>query len=83
MTKKNETDQTDDAKASAEETEDEALDQAEGGFALSGMFTKTSTVKSFTNVSVGNSTTIEASDPTDNVDTNFLRTRPGRFPGGW
>lgn len=82
MTKKTTTDQTDDATPGAEEVKDEALDQAEGGFSLSGNFTKTSTINTFTKFNGIQEATVSASDPTDTVDTKSLRVRPGRI-GGW
>ncbi|MEL7466885.1 MAG: hypothetical protein AAFN27_00425 [Pseudomonadota bacterium] len=67
--------------ADAEEIQDEALDQAEGGFALSGMFTKTvsTPVHSFTNLNTNWTSTINAPDQSlDDAATTFVRKRPGR-----
>ncbi|MEM8792158.1 MAG: hypothetical protein AAGE80_11110 [Pseudomonadota bacterium] len=70
-----------DITAGAEEINDEDLDQAEGGFSLSGAFTKklnTTTVNTqFSQVNLNTNQNIDIPDTTD--DGTFLRTRPGRF----
>lgn len=67
--------------AKPDEIGDEALDQAEGGFALSGMFTKTvqPPMRSFSNLDTSAFDKINVPEVNlEEVTTNFVRKRPGR-----
>lgn len=81
MTDENKTKNVTEAEAGAEDIKDEALDQAEGGFALSGAFTaklNTATFNpQFTNVNFNADENIIKADTKE--DEAFLRTRPGRI----
>lgn len=81
MTDKDKSEQANEAKAGAEEIKDEALEDAEGGFSLSGSFTKTlnttTTDPSFTNINLNADENIITTDTTK--DEAFLRVRPGRI----
>ena len=77
MTNDTRADQANDAKTTADEIDDAALEQAEGGFSMSGMFTQTTMVQNFSNVnlSIDNATVANELGAT----STFLRTRPGRM----
>lgn len=81
MTDKDKTEEVTDAEAGAETIKDEALDQAEGGFSLSGSFSSTlntTTVnQKFTDVNFNTATGDLTTDTVDNVAA--LRRRPGRI----
>ncbi|MEM0945519.1 MAG: hypothetical protein AAGI70_16415 [Pseudomonadota bacterium] len=80
MTKETKADQEAQA-ASPEEIKDEALDEAEGGFALSGMFTKTlnTPVQGLTNFTAPDLGKINAPKVgLEDKTSLFVRKRPGR-----
>ena len=83
MTKDPDTSQTDDAAAAPENIHDEALEQAEGGFSLSGTFTQTTSTFTQTNFQTTSTDTTTALEDVDTVAA--LRRRPGRigWPGGF
>lgn len=74
-------DPSDEKPANAEEIADESLEQAEGGFALSGMFTKTikTPVDNFKNLSAPQTISINTPiELPEDAAANFVRKRPGR-----
>ncbi|MEM9062776.1 MAG: hypothetical protein AAGD13_20130 [Pseudomonadota bacterium] len=81
MSKDTKDGQSDVSPANPEEIRDDALDQAEGGFALSSMFTKTvkAPTRDFSEFNIKGTVKIDTPDPNlEDVNAEFIRKRPGR-----